>query len=417
MAIGQIHIVGSGLAGLSAALQLTLAGHSVTLYDAAPFAGGRCRSYFDRGLGCRIDNGSHLVMSGNVAVRDYLFLTGAQDTMAGPKAAHYPFMNLETGKRWEIQMNEGRFPTWIFQKNKRIPDTKPSDYLALLKLFTASSTETVSACLDPSTQLYRAFWEPLIIGALNIESSQGSAVLLRNVFWQSFAAGGKACHPMFPKIGLSESFVDPCLKLLQQKGAQTKFGHRIHGIVAENKAIRELNFGDIAVTLGKDDWVILAMPPWVVQELIPELTVPTEFCAILNAHYKIEVPKNAAGFTGLIGGMAEWVFVKDGIVSATISAADRYDERFQHEQARKVWADLAKLFDLDPAKIPPYRMVREKRATIAATPWQNLRRPRAYIGWKNVALAGEWTDTGLPSTIEGAIRSGFKAAQIVERWS
>ena len=416
MATGHVHIIGAGLAGLSTALQLALADMQVTVYEAAPFAGGRCRSYFDRGLGCKIDNGSHLVLSGNVAVQDYLFLTHATDTMTGPKTALFPFMDMQSGARWEIEMSEGRFPSWIFNAKKRVPGTKPWDYLPLLKLLFANQTDTVAACMPGNANLNRLFLEPLVISALNIETSSASAALLRNTFFQSFAAGGKACHPMMPKIGLSESFVAPCLDVLNQHGVAIQFGHRLLNLKVENNVVRELDFGHVSIPVEENDWVVMALPAWAVQELIPQLTVPTEYCAILNAHYRVEVPRNSAGFVGLVGGMAEWVFVKEGVVSVTVSAADRYDERYQHEQARIIWSDLAKLYDLDPEKIPPYRMVREKRATIAATPWQNLRRPHSYFGWKNTVLAGEWTDTGLPSTIEGAIRSGVKAAQIVARW-
>jgi len=416
MGNGHVHIVGAGLAGLSTALQLSLMGERVTVYEAAPFAGGRCRSYLDRGLNCRIDNGNHLIFSGNVATQDYLFLTQAMDTITGPDGAIFPFMDLESGKRWSIHMNEGRFPWWIFKSDRRIPNTNPQDYLSVLKILFAGDTDTVSACIDPTTKIYRTFWEPLVIAALNLEPSVASAELLRNLFVQSFGAGGKACHPIMPKVGLTESFVTPCLNVLKQKGATMKFGHRIRSMVVEKTRVKELNFGDVIVELSPDDWVVLALPPWSVQELIPDLTVPNEFCAILNAHYRVEVPKNIAGITCMIGGMAEWSFAKDNVVSVTVSAADRYDERHQHDQARTIWRDLARLYDLDPEKLPPYRMVREKRATMAATPWQNLRRPRAYIGWDNLALAGEWTNTGLPSTIEGAIRSGVKAAQVVVRW-
>src|SRR5277367_1463875 len=90
----HIHIIGAGVAGLAAALQLSMMGARVTLYEAAPFAGGRCRSYFDNELGCRLDNGNHLVLSGNTAIQDYLFLTGGAATMTGPRAPLFPFMDL-----------------------------------------------------------------------------------------------------------------------------------------------------------------------------------------------------------------------------------------------------------------------------------------------------------------------------------
>src|ERR1700678_3883466 len=102
-----IHVVGAGMAGLSAALQLTLVGEKVVLYEAAPFAGGRCRSFMDRELGCIIDNGNHLVMSGNAAIHDYLFLTNALETMGGPGEPIFPFMDLANGARWVVRMNPG----------------------------------------------------------------------------------------------------------------------------------------------------------------------------------------------------------------------------------------------------------------------------------------------------------------------
>ena len=414
----HIHIIGAGMAGLSSALQLSLMGEKVTVYEAAPYAGGRCRSYFDRELGCRIDNGNHLVLSGNVAIEDYLFLTQSADSMDGPAKPIFPFMDLQSGDRWTVRLNEGLIPWWLLDPKRRVPETKIGDYFSILKILGAEPEDTVAACLQTHSTLYRRFWEPLVVAALNTEPENASAQLLAGVFQQSFGAGGKACKPLFPKIGLSETFVMPCLNTLRQHDVEVKFGHRCRGVTVDSDtAIRALDFGeDASVELSPTDWVVLAVPPWVARELIPDISAPTAFRGITNAHFRVEVPANKAGFTGLVGGLAEWVFVKQGLVSVTISAADRYKDQPQEDWAAHIWRDLAKLFDLDPQNIPPWRIVREKRATFAATPEQNALRPRAYTGWKNLALAGDWTATGLPSTIEGAIRSGVKAAQVVMRW-
>ena len=119
----------------------------------------------------------------------------------------------------------------------------------------------------------------------------------------------------------------------------------------------------------------------------------------------------------MVGGYSEWIFVRNGLASVTISCAERFGKTPTRDLVAPVWSEVAALLDLDPDNIPPNRVFLEKYATLAATPAQNLRRPTAYTGWKNVALAGEWTATGLPSTIEGALRSGIKAAQIVLRWT
>lgn len=416
----QIHIIGAGMAGLSAALQLTLMGEKVTVYEAAPYAGGRCRSYYDRELDCRIDNGNHLVMSGNVAVQDYLQLTNAMDTITGPKEPVFPFMDLSTQERWLVRMDMGQVPFWIFDAKRRVAGTNPADYLEGLKLLLASDNTTVAQLIKQSGTLYQRFWEPLTIAALNTEPENASALLLKNIFMQSFALGGKACLPLIPKAGLSESFVQPCLKLLEEKGTPIHLGERLRKIVREETpngpVVRQLDFGNSQTELAPDDWLLLAVPAWVANELLPELVTPNEFRAIANLHYRVEAPSNMAGFIGLTNSVAEWVFTRPGIASVTISAADRYAGTAHEDLAYHVWQELAKVFDLDPEILPPWRLVREKRATFAATPAQQARRPKNYIGWKNLALAGDWTDTALPSTIEGSIRSGMKAAQVVVRW-
>ncbi|MFY9288734.1 MAG: hydroxysqualene dehydroxylase HpnE [Alphaproteobacteria bacterium] len=414
----QVHIVGAGVAGLSAALQLSLAGADVHLYEATPFAGGRCRSFHDRELDCRIDNGNHLVLSGNVAIHDYLFLSGALDTMGGPGEPIFPFMDLETGERWVSRMSKGIIPWWIFDKKRRVAGTKPSDYLSMLKILMSSKNDTIAQRLDTESVLYRRFWEPMVIGVLNTEAEIASASMLANVCLQSFAAGGRACIPLIPKIGLSESFVDPCLNVLQQNGTTIHYNHRLRGVQVEGVQITRLDFGNGSIEVPPGDWVVLALPAWAIKDILPNLSVPNDFRSIINAHYKVQVPSNPAGFTGLVGGVAEWCFVRDGVASVTLSCAERYEETPVRDMANAIWADLAKLFDLDPAKVPPHRIFKEKYATFTATPEQNARRPLPFdFRWQNLALAGEWTATGLPSTIEGAIRSGIKAAQVVIRWN
>jgi hypothetical protein len=153
------------------------------------------------------------------------------------------------------------------------------------------------------------------------------------------------------------------------------------------------------------------------RDLLPEVPTPTDFRSIINAHFRVDAPDDDIGFTGIVGGYSEWVFVRNGLASVTISCAERHKNIPTREMAELVWKELALLLRLDPSVIPPHRIFLEKYATFAATPEQNIRRPSSYTGWKNVALAGEWTATGLPSTIEGALRSGMKAAQIVMRWA
>ena len=170
------------------------------------------------------------------------------------------------------------------------------------------------------------------------------------------------------------------------------------------------------VPVVKGDVVVLAVPAPVAQGLLPWLTVPDAFEAILNIHFKLDaVPHGAlaqAGFLGVIGGVAEWIFIKPGVVSVTISAANRLVDRTSAEIATLVWPDVCAALDLS-AEMPPVRVVKERRATFAATAAQEKRRPPTRTPFVNLALAGDWTATGLPATIEGAIRSGQAAAAML----
>jgi hypothetical protein len=162
--------------------------------------------------------------------------------------------------------------------------------------------------------------------------------------------------------------------------------------------------------------VVLAVPPWVATTLLPSLTAPNEFEAILNIHFRIDADRGPAGFIGLVGGTAEWVFVKPSHVSVTISAANRMVDQSAEAIAAAVWPDVRAALRLPATAtdlMPPWRVVKERRATFAATAEQDRRRPGPRTGLRNLALAGDWTQTGLPATIEGAIRSGRRAAELL----
>jgi squalene-associated FAD-dependent desaturase len=410
----RVHIVGAGLAGLAAATRLARAGRQVTLYEAASQAGGRCRSYEDAELGCRIDNGNHLIVSGNLAAMAYISEIGATATFSTRDKAIFPFIDLATNETWQVRPTEGLMPWWLLVPSRRAKGTSLLDYLDAERLARASENAVVTDIVDKRKTAYRRLWAPLCVAALNTAPEEASAKLLGRLFRDTFGQGGAALHPLMPHQGLSESLVEPALGQLRARGAEILFGHRLRALKFTNSRISHLDFGKSEIALGPNDKVVLAVTAAVAADLLPDLTVPDAFRAIVNAHFKWDGPVPAEPFIGVVGGTAEWVFVKPGILSTTTSAAEPIVDLPAEELAQRLWNDVARACNLGNVPLPVWRVVKEKRATFAATPEQLRRRPGPKTNWPNLFLAGDWTDTGWPATIEGAIQSGFSAAAVLE---
>jgi hydroxysqualene dehydroxylase len=409
---GTIHIIGAGLAGLSAAVRLTARGNKVVVHEATAFAGGRCRSYHDASIGMTIDNGNHLLLSGNHAALDYLRSIGASERLVGPPSAEFNFADLASGERWTLRFNDGPIPLWVFDSARRVPGTRVLDYLPLARLLWAPAGKAVGEVIACQGTLYQRLVEPLIVAALNIDAPDGSARLAGAIVRETLAVGGRACRPLIAREGLGTTLIEPALAHLQARGAAVRMEHQLRSVRFAAERIEALDFGAETIALGPDDGVILAVPPYIATSLVRGLKAPSEFRAIVNAHYRVEPPAAQPAILGVLNGTVQWLFAFPGRLAVTISAGDRLIDTPREELARTIWAEVARLTGLPPA-LPSWQIVRERRATFAATPAQEAERSGAATKWRNLVLAGDWTDTGLPATIEGAIRSGNRAADII----
>jgi len=213
--------------------------------------------------------------------------------------------------------------------------------------------------------------------------------------------------------GLTGAFIDPALRFVQASGGVIRYGARLRALGLEGQRVASLDFGDRVERLAPDDGIVLAVPPWIAGALVPDLATPTEFRAIVNAHFALAPPAGLPPMIGVVNGIVEWIFAFPDRLSVTISGADRLLDAPRDQLAHDIWREVAKVAGVAPA-MPQWQLIKERRATFASLPGQDRKRPDAATRFSNMVLAGDWTATGLPGTIEGAIRSGNRAAALIQ---
>lgn len=406
-----IHIIGAGIAGLSAAVSLTGSGRRVVVYETGPRAGGRCRSFHDATLDRVVDNGSHMVLSGNHSLLGFARRTGGIDALRVVCPAAFPFHDVRDGARWALKPGG----LWLFDPARRVPGTRPVDYLPALKTLFAGRHTVAADILTPGTVLYDRLWETLVVSALNGPTDRVSARLYGAVMRETLLKGEAACRAVLAPQGLAAAFIDPALAFLARHGAGVRFAARADAIEEEKGRVSALSVAGERIVVAKGDGVILAVSPQRAASLLPWLSVPPGGATIVNAHFRLEgrgLP-DSLPFLGLIGGTAEWLFQRGDVLSVTVSNADALAERPADEIAALLWADVARALGT-AVPMPAYRIIKEKRATFDQSPENVARRPKTRTRIGNLFLAGDWTDTGLPATLEGAARSGVRAARAAD---
>jgi len=406
MTTRRTHIVGAGIAGLSAALAVTADGGEAILYEAAPQPGGRCRTVHPAG-GFVHDNGTHVLFTANVRALDLLKTVGARENWFEPEPKGLPIFDRPTGAMRRIGLSPW---SWL------LPSRRPhgltlSDLARILQLVFASKDCPVAALIG-QRPIMDSLIEPLTLAVLNTPAAQASSQRLGHALRRLIRPG--AGRLLVARNGLSRDLIEPAVATLQGRGASILTGQRLRMLLSAGEGVIGLTLTDHTVMLGADDRVILALPPYEVERLLPSLAVPKAFEPILNVHYRMR-GSGQRRFVGLTGTLAQWALIHDDHVSVTVSAADAVIERAAADVAAQIWREIApalRLLGLEAHahRQPEARVVKEKRATIrqAAEPLpQPPVRPLA-----NLALAGDWIGS-LPATIESAVVAGEHAASIL----
>jgi squalene-associated FAD-dependent desaturase len=413
---GQVHVIGAGLAGLAAALDLAEAGRRVTVHEATGKAGGRCRSFHDAALGRRIDNGNHLILSGNAAVLSHARRVGAEDRLR-ELPAEFPFADLAPGapvRRWTVRVPAT--PLGAGRPGGRPPGVGMGEAFAgVASLLAARRGRTVAEAVRGRGRMWRLFWEPMATAVLNMPPEEGSAALLRAALLRSFFRGAAACRPVVAPEGLGAALIEPALDRLAAMGADLRYREPVTSLGTNGGRATFLELPGGGVPLGPNDAVVLALPPQTAAGLVPGLPAPRPGLAILNAHFVVRpaAAEAAPPVLGLLGAEAQWLFRRGDVLSVTISAAERSSAWDMERNAALalLWSEVARALDLGGERPIASRLLRERGATFDQSPAGSAARPATRTRLANVVLAGDHVRTGLPATLEGAVLSGRAAAR------
>lgn len=424
-----VYIVGAGLSGLACAIQLVSAGKQVILFEATHQAGGRCRSFYDNELKCYLDNGTHLIIGANTQTLRYITSLGSNNRFIEVAPAVFPFFDIANRECWVLRPNSGRLPWWVLRQDRRVAGSRFIDYLlSAYRLFVEchrkqSSTATVDSCLNG--HLMRRLWKPLTEATLNTDPADASAILFARVILKTLGKGECSCRPYIARHSLGQALVDPALVKILVNGGRLCFGSRLRSInsyhcnYTEKKIGLKLCFSTGTIETHDGDSVVLALPPWSIAALWPQFPVPRVFQAIVNVHYHLNnnrmssLPNLWPPFLGIVGGVAQWLFLRRNILSVTVSAANTLITQDCATIASNLWNDSVIALSLSQKPMPPSRVIKEKRATPIHTPFYNKQTSLTSSPLPGVILAGDWTCPDLPATIEAAVTSGFLAAELI----
>jgi len=433
----KVVVLGAGYAGLAAANELVLRGHDVTLLEARALLGGRAHSFVEPKTGLVLDNGQHVLMGCYHETLGLLRNLGVMDRLYAPPSMNVPFLSERGASSLAVTAPP---PLHLLSALLGFGELTATDKLAAIGLavrlrlgFAPLPDETVSAWLarwKQTPNLVRALWEPLCIAALNEPVATASARLFATVVRRSFLGGATDSSILLSRVGLSELFAPEVRKLLEMCGGTLRLQTPVAKLNFDGPTLRGIKLAN-GSTLAPEA-VVSALPWHVLRAFLPEESKLAQACRtirdapIVSLHLWLDRPILDEPFVGLLDSPVHWVFSRERIhgpdagpkghvLTAVVSGARDLVERSAAELEDLTLRELRRFLPAAKEAQVVHRMVYKARsATFAATPETEPVRPGPTTAWSNFWLAGDWTDTGLPATIEGAILSGQRAARAVD---
>jgi len=418
-------VIGSGFAGLTAASYLANNNHKIQLIESSPKSGGRAYSFKDKETGTVIDNGQHILMGCYKETLKFLKLIGADNNLIRQHSLTIKFV------KENFEVCDLYAPRLFYPLNLVIAILNynaVSFYEKILflkvfgKLYFYSDIELKKLSVlewlrkeGQTDNLIKSFWEILAIGALNADINKVSAKIFVDILKEIFFSGNNAASIILPKLGLTDTYCSNALRFIESRSGKISFSEevigmeikddRVVGIITSNRVINDFDFIVSAVPLYSLKKILNN------NDFLNELSL--DYSSILTVHLFLKKNRFENTFYGLIGSPVQWVFNKGTHLTIVISNADAYLETSKEDVFEIVMAELKKYFNLDKSEVDSFRIIKEKRATFIPSNDILDKRPGSVTSYKNFFLAGDWVNTGLPATIEGAVKSGKLAAETV----
>lgn len=438
----DVLIIGGGFAGLAAGVALAEAGRHVRLLEQKPYLGGRARSFQEATTASTVDNGQHLLMGCYHATLKFLQTIGTRERIGFE--SHLRVQFLGPGRKvtelrcpdlpspWHLL--SGVFLSNSFSFNEKI------DVLRLGTVLHGnnSSPQTASLAdqltveewlrrLGQSERLQRNFWDLLCIAMMNEDPRIASATLFERVLRRALFTSPLDSRLGIPHKGLSECYTDAAAASIRSRGGQVELRRDVRSLVIVEGACKGVRLAD--GTVIEAETVVSAVPWYVFPGLLPpdmmrsnpffSRLLGLEPAPIISIYLWFDRPVTTLDFVGLRGTTIQWLFnrgrlLEDGgnFISLVLSGAHEHIQRSKEDLRDMALHELASLLpEVQGARLVHSLVIKERFATFSPCVGVDSMRPPAATPIRGLYLAGDWTDTGLPATIEGAVQSGYTVAQ------
>lgn len=417
-------VIGGGLAGISAAVHLSKLGHQVELLEGSPKLGGRTYSFIDKNTDTEIDNGQHILMGMYENTFELLDILGSKDNLKFQASLEIEFLR----KRKIVHL---KAPNLFYPLNLFIALIKYGAFslkeklyalmfLVKVPLINSSILSKIDALKwlklnSQSANAISSFWEIICISALNTSLNKVSAKTFQTILKKIFFTGKNSARMVFTNLPLSKTFIDPAITFFNENKINYSISEKVIELIIKNKVVTEIKTEKRV--LRNFDCVVLAIPQYLIEKiksadnLLNEQYFQMEISPIITIHIWEKNKSFNKPFIGLIDSNIHWVFNNGSHISVVISGAEEFINTPSDKIIEMVTEELNRS---NPSfcreNISNYKIIKEKRATLKCTPENEGLRESLSSNIENLVFAGDWTNTHLPGTIEGAILSGKLAA-------